>query len=455
MQKRKTDTEFKTEVKKLVGNEYSFLEPYKNAKAKLLVKHNKCGQNYYQSPDSFLQGRRCPNCMRRKANRKEALSDEEFNCKLVSKHGIEYFPLQKYKTSQSKMLFEHLTCGRVFKMRPNVILRGAGCPLCAKEKLADKYRLKDFRKKVKSRWGDQYQIIGKYINYKTPIKVKHLPCDKIYYIQAGKLLSNIECRYCYGNQMLTTREWWGRFSEAVRRRFKLLSDYQGNKQKIRLLCNYCNNKFTKTAQAFAMAPTCPYCGNIGKMNTSIFKFKVAQQTNNYVVVGKYISSHEKIKMRHLSCQSEFLTTPNNFLNGHRCPYCSKRVSKGEQNIENYLKSKNILFETQFRIDDCKDKKTLPFDFAVFNADRSLNCLIEYQGEQHFYDPFTWKRKHGAFNLQSILNTQKHDAMKLQYCKDHGIKLIRINHPQTSSKSNSIEFIADLVKRTLGKELKVS
>lgn len=117
--------------------------------------------------------------------------------------------------------------------------------------------------------------------------------------------------------------------------------------------------------------------------------------------------------------------------------------------------KNVLFEGQYKINDCADKRALPFDFAVFNKDKSINCLIEYQGFQHFIDPFSWKKENGAFNLQSILDTQKHDAMKLQYCKDHGIKLIRINHPQTSSKSNSIEFIERLVNRTLNKELKVS
>lgn len=453
MTRRKTDAEFRKEVKALVGDEYLPLDKYTTAKAKMRLQHQKCHCTFYMSPDNFLQGRRCPKCMKLKASAEEALSDRQFKYKLVMRCGTEYVPLQEYKTSHHKMLFEHLICGRVFKMRPNAILRGSGCPLCAKEKLAEKYRLKDFKQRVKARWGNQYQVIGKYVNNKTLIKVKHLPCNKIYYILAGNLLKNTQCRYCYGNQMYDTRGWWDQFSNTIKSRFKLLSNYRGNKQKVKILCVSCNNKFMKTAQAFRISPTCPYCDNTGKMNTSIFEFKVAQQTSNYVVIGNYVGTNKKIKMKHLICQTTFWTTPNNFLSGRRCPYCSKRISKGERLIVQYLRSKRMNFKYQYCLQGCKDKNMLPFDFAVFNSDGSLNCLVEYQGEQHFYNPFTYGNQ--WFSKESVLRTQKHDAMKLQYCKEHGIRLIRINHPQTDSKSNSIEFIERLVNRTLNKELKVS
>jgi len=46
-------------------------------------------------------------------------------------------------------------------------------------------------------------------------------------------------------------------------------------------------------------------------------------------------------------------------------------------------------------------------------------------------------------------------MKSAFYQEHGIQLIQINHPQDTSKSNKPSFIADLVQRTLDKELKVS
>lgn len=65
------------------------------------------------------------------------------------------------------------------------------------------------------------------------------------------------------------------------------------------------------------------------------------------------------------------------------------------------------------------------------------------------------RKKGPFSTKSILETQEHDEIKLAFCKEHGIQLICIDHPQTASKFDKPSFIADLVKRVLDKELKVS
>lgn len=59
---KKTDFKFKQEVKNLVGNEYTFLDTYVNNKTKLRVKHNSCGHTYKVKPNVFLRGYRCPYC---------------------------------------------------------------------------------------------------------------------------------------------------------------------------------------------------------------------------------------------------------------------------------------------------------------------------------------------------------------------------------------------------------
>ena len=59
---KKTDTQFKQEIYNLVGDEYTFLDLYVNTRTKLRVKHNKCGHVYRVKPDSFLHGKRCRYC---------------------------------------------------------------------------------------------------------------------------------------------------------------------------------------------------------------------------------------------------------------------------------------------------------------------------------------------------------------------------------------------------------
>ena len=62
---RKTIEEFKREVFELVENEYDILGEYKNAKTKILIKHNSnnCNNSCFEMiPDAFLNGQRCPIC---------------------------------------------------------------------------------------------------------------------------------------------------------------------------------------------------------------------------------------------------------------------------------------------------------------------------------------------------------------------------------------------------------
>ena len=58
---------------------------------------------------------------------------------------------------------------------------------------------------------------------------------------------------------------------------------------------------------------------------------------------------------------------------------------------------------------------LPFDFFI----PSLNCLIEYDGEQHFRPVSRFGGEEGFEKLR------QRDELKNQYSKKNGIKLIRI------------------------------
>lgn len=92
-------------------------------------------------------------------------------------------------------------------------------------------------------------------------------------------------------------------------------------------------------------------------------------------------------------------------------------SKGEFIIEQKLNSLNIKFEKQKKFLDCKDKNRLPFDFFV----PSYNMCIEFDGEQH-YRPVDY---FGGDDAYAIL--KRHDEIKDEYWKNHGIKLVRISY----------------------------
>lgn len=116
------------------------------------------------------------------------------------------------------------------------------------------------------------------------------------------------------------------------------------------------------------------------------------------------------------CGGTIITTGKSLRNGliYSCG-CIK--SKGEEKLSNILLDNNIIFSKQWTFPDLKSKNNYPlyFDFAIFNEENKLICLIEYQGSQHYDAP------HGKWTDK----TQETDVLKKDYCNKNNIKLITI------------------------------
>lgn len=104
--------------------------------------------------------------------------------------------------------------------------------------------------------------------------------------------------------------------------------------------------------------------------------------------------------------------------GDQCPFCAS--SKGEKIIKDWLDKKCINYKQEYKLSDCKSKRQLPFDFGIFNENKELLGLIEYQGRQH-YQPIEY-----FGGLKSLLMVQKNDKIKKTYCDDNQIPLLVIS-----------------------------
>lgn len=97
-------------------------------------------------------------------------------------------------------------------------------------------------------------------------------------------------------------------------------------------------------------------------------------------------------------------------------------SQWEALINNLLKEHNTNYTFQMKFDDCKNKEgnsVLPFDFYLHD----LNTVIEYDGEHHFKPISYWGGE------EKFKATQQNDKIKNEYCKQHGIRIIRLNYKQ--------------------------
>lgn len=99
--------------------------------------------------------------------------------------------------------------------------------------------------------------------------------------------------------------------------------------------------------------------------------------------------------------------------------CGCIKSKGEEKIQKILSNLGIKFHKEYIFQDCINPETgakLRFDFYL----EDYNICIEYNGIQHYQ-----YREGGYFSKESVLDIQKRDKIKQDYCQHNSIPLIII------------------------------
>lgn len=214
--------------------------------------------------------------------------------------------------------------------------------------------------------GKEYLVTTEYNGRHNPVYMKHMDCGTIYPVAPGDFLKGRRCKHCYFKTKLKTNEEW--------------------LKQVELLAG-----------------------------------------DDYTFLEDYRGDNTKIAYKH-SCGGTHQVSPNNFINGTRCPICKESI--GEAYIRRYLDERGIPYEAQKTFDGLVSKKPLSYDFHV--PENSI--LIEYQGLQH-YKPV------GFFGGQEQFERQEeHDNLKRAYANNNGYILIEI--PYTCNTYKEIESTLD-------------
>lgn len=131
----------------------------------------------------------------------------------------------------------------------------------------------------------------------------------------------------------------------------------------------------------------------------------------------------KDKSYYYKCQCECgnltIVKGSNLFNGTTTS-CGCINSKANEKMAKLLQRHNIPFKREYRFENCKDKGTLPFDFAIFNKQDELLGLIENNGSQHYSARGTqWNTP------ERLVYIQKHDYIKQKFAEDNHIPLLII------------------------------
>ncbi|MFA1509989.1 hypothetical protein ACDN41_12235 [Priestia aryabhattai] len=117
--------------------------------------------------------------------------------------------------------------------------------------------------------------------------------------------------------------------------------YVNTDAKIKMKHNKCGYVYDATRYNFVnKGYRCPKCsGKMRKTNEEFKKEVLELVGEEYQVLGEYVRAHHKIKIKHNSCNNEYLVTPDKFLQGGRCPKCALviRGRKRARKHEDFLK----------------------------------------------------------------------------------------------------------------------
>jgi len=359
---------------------------------------------------------------------------EEFKKEVYALTGDEYSVLGEYIGSQDKILMRHNTCGYVYEIKSSDFLRGHRCQKCSTNALKTTEK---FKKEVFDLVGDEYEVLGEYTGANDKILMRHNKCGYEWDVRASHILQGTGCPKCHVRTK-ATEQFKQEVLELVGEEYIVLGEYVSAKTKILMKHKKCGYEYLVTPDSFLRGRKCSKCfGGVKKSQAQFEKEVFNLVGDEYYVLGEYISSRTKIKMRHNLCGYEYLITPDSFLHGTRCIKC--RCSKGEKKIEKFLNANSIVFEKEKTFENLRDKYPLRFDFYL----PERNICIEYDGEQHFVPV-----KFGGISQEraeeNFKSCQRRDRMKDAYCKERNIRLIRI--PYTELKN-----IKKILKNNIVKE----
>lgn len=326
--------------------------------------------------------------------------------------------VERYMTAHTKIRHKCKMDGYEWLITPSDVLSGKGCPQC-KNKLTSERCKKTHVEYVKdvAIKNPYVEVLGTYTNSKTAILHKCLIDGHEWMCRPENILSGRGCPICANqnrsrNNSITHEEYVHRLAEE-NPNIEVIEQYVNARTAIAHKCLIDGYVWNNSPGHILNGQGCPKCGGSIKKTHEDYVCEVALINRNIEVVGQYINAHEPILHKCKIDGCIWAVRPNDILCGKGCPKCKE--SNGEKTVRLWLENHKVHYISQKWFNNCKDIKPLPYDFYL----PEYNMCIEYDGIQHF-EPIDFFGGHESFEL-----TKKHDKIKNDYCKNNGIKLLRI------------------------------
>ncbi len=432
MSKRKTHEEYVAEIA-LKNPNIEVLGIYIDSKTPVLHRCKIDNYEWYARPSKIIYGQGCPKCAGNiKKTTKEYIDEVALKNPTIEVVG-------EYRGANIKTKHHCLIHDIYWDACPTRILGGSGCCECMKEKIGFSNRKthEQYVNEVRE-INPNIVVLGQYAGIDIPILHKCLKHNIEWMPHPITILNGGGCYECgiekLKEQKIKTNEQYINELKLVNSNIIPLEPYLGALVPILHKCLIDGYEWRTTPANVLYGKGCPKCAGNAKKTHIEYVDEVAAINSDIEVVGEYINALTPILHRCKIDGCEWYTRPSDVLKGKGCPQCKQ--SKGEKSICLWLDGRNIEYMRQKTFIDCRDNKSLPFDFYL----SKYNICIEYDGIQHF-EPVDFSGKGKEWAKMQFEYTQRHDKIKTEYCQNNNIKLLRIAYfEDIEEKLNNFLFI---------------
>ena len=342
--------------------------------------------------------------------------------------------LSDYITSNDRVKCRCKICGREWDVAASGLLSGNGCKKCKTKKALENRQGKTKRKTHSefiaevAKVNPNIEIISEYRALRFKIRCRCKIDGHEWDCWSQALLKGHGCPKCSAKRaserLTISHEDFIKRVHSVNKNIVVKNTYYGNTTRMDCVCSDCGYKWNTAASQLLSGCNCPKCAATIRareyymLSQEEFVSRMSITNPNIKILGIYMGSDKKIDCKCLSCGYEWDALPSNLLKGEGCPKC--RNSHGETIVARYLDSINIKYNVQYRFDDCRYVRPLPFDFYL----PDYNACIEYDGEQHYW-PIDFAGRGKEHSEESFRKTKERDVIKTKYCENNNIRLLRI------------------------------
>lgn len=351
------------------------------------------------------------------------ITKEQFEIKAREVHGDRFnYSLVEYKnylTPVKIICKEH----GVFEQKPNNHLAGAICQKCSDIVISQKMRgtTESFIEKARKVHGDKYDY--SLVDYVTSGDVVKIICKKheVFEQIAHNHLIGRGCARCaVKNDAFDMTDFVERANAVHDNKYDYsLAIYSGYKRKMKIICRE-HGVFEQDPNNHLQGKGCSVCIGRESYDTESFVRCANVVHNNLYDYSntEYIDSTGKVE---IICEEHgsFFQQANNHLSGNGCPKCDVKISKGEQELFDFVKEICPDAEQSNR----KLIKPKELDIVI----PSKNIAIEFNGLLYHSDRYEGR-------------SDNYHLDKTNACEDVGYRLIHIWEDDWRDKKDIVKNI---------------